>query len=169
MARVGQVNDEQVAAIVDWARRLDGARIDYWLFGGWAVDCHAGRITRSHDDVDFVIWAQDHEAVIEMLSADDFEPLRPPLAFIRDGIEFEITLIDRAPDGTTVTPGFEEWPWDAGTFGDDRRILNGYPVRVASITGLLAVKTGWESHFGETPRPRDDADAEILRQLLGDQ
>ena len=45
-----------------------------------------------------------------MLYAADFEPLRPPLAFIRNGVEFEITLIARAPDGAIVTPGFEEWP-----------------------------------------------------------
>jgi len=57
-----------------------------------------------------VIWVRDHERVIEMLYAADFEPLRPPLAFIRNGVEFEITLIARAPDGAIVTPGFEEWP-----------------------------------------------------------
>jgi len=42
-----------------------------------------------------------------MLYAADFEPLRPPLAFIRNGVEFEITLIARAADGAIVTPGFE--------------------------------------------------------------
>ena len=113
-----------------------------------------------------MIWVQDHETVIEMLSAAGFQPLRAPLAFIRDSIEFEITLIDNASDGSIVTPGFEEWPWDAGTFGDDVRSLDRYPVRVVSIVGLLAVKTEWESHFGEIPRPHDLADTHILRQLL---
>ena len=26
--------------------------IEYWLFGGWAVDFHAGKVTRPHDDLD---------------------------------------------------------------------------------------------------------------------
>ena len=161
------MSDAQATAIVDWARRLDAAGIEYWLFGGWAVDYHAGRVTRFHEDVDFVIWTRDHEAVIEMLRAADFAPLRPPLAFIRSGVEFEITLIERAQDGAIVTPGFEDWPWDAGTFGDEVRALNGYPVRVVSVAGLLAVKTGWEAHFGEPPRPQDLADAQLLQQLQG--
>ena len=101
-----------------------------------------------------------------MFYAADFEPSRPPLAFIRNGVEFEITLIARAADGAIVTPGFEEWPWDAGTFGDDVRALNAFPVRVVSVAGLLAVKTGWEAHFGESPRLQDLADAQILRHLL---
>jgi hypothetical protein len=162
------MNDAQAAVIVEWVRRFDAAGIEHWLFGGWAVDHHAGRVTSPHDDVDFVIWTRDHDTVIEMLGAAGFAPLRPSLAFIRNGVEFEITLIDRAQDGAIVTPGFEDWPWDAGTFGDDFRALNGYPVRVVSIAGLLAVKTEWELHFGESPRPQDLADAQILQALLAD-
>ncbi len=159
------MSDAQAAAIVEWARRFDAAVIEYWLFGGWAVDYHARQVTRSHSDVDFVIWIQDHETVVDMLCAAGFEPLRPPLAFTRNGVEFEITLIDTAPDGAIVTPGFEDWAWDAGTFGDDVQALNGYPVRLVSVSGLLAVKTGWETHLGEPPRPWDRADAQILRHL----
>lgn len=159
------MNDAQAAAIVEWARRFDAAGVEYWLFGGWAVDYHAGQVTRPHDDIDFVIWSRDHEAVIEMLHAVDFSPLRPPLAYVRNGVELEITLIERAQDGAIVTPGFEDWPWDAGTFGDDFRTLNGYAVRVVSVAGLVAVKTGWEAHFGEAPRPQDLADAQTLQRL----
>lgn len=46
------------------------------------------------------------------------------------------------------------------------RALNGFPVRVVSVTGLRAEKTGWEAHIGEPPRPQDLADAQILRHLL---
>jgi hypothetical protein len=27
----------------------------YWLFGGWAVDFHAGRVTRDHADIDLAV------------------------------------------------------------------------------------------------------------------
>ena len=99
------------------------------------------------------------------LRAADFAPLRPPLAFIRSGVEAEITLIDRAHDGAIVTLGFEDWSRDAGTFGDEFRVLNGHPVRVVSVAGLLAVKTRRGAHFGEPPRPQDLADAQLLQQL----
>lgn len=110
------MRDEQAAAIVECARRFEATGIEYWLFGGWAVDYHAGRVTRSHDDGDFVIWVRDQAAVIEVLSASGLN-----LCDHRHSIEFEITLTDRASDGAIVTPGFEEWPSDAGTFGTDVR------------------------------------------------
>jgi hypothetical protein len=62
-----------------------------------------------HRDVDFVIWTREHEAVMEILRAADVEPVRPPLAFIRNGVEFEIMLIERTHDGAIVTTGFEDW------------------------------------------------------------
>jgi hypothetical protein len=72
---VGPVSDDQAAVIVEWVRRFDAAGIEpYWLFGGWAVDHHAGRVMRPHDDIDFVIWLHDRGTVIEMLGAADFEP-----------------------------------------------------------------------------------------------
>jgi hypothetical protein len=50
---------EQLAALA----RLDGVLakhgIPYWLFGGWAVDFHAGSVTRSHDDLDIAVWSKD--------------------------------------------------------------------------------------------------------------
>ena len=149
------MSDAQAAAIVEWARRYDAAGIEYWLLGGWAVDHHAGHVTRPHDDIDFVIWFQDHETVMEMLSAADFGPMRAPLAFIRNGVEFEITLIERAPDGAIVTPGFEDWPWG--------------PQRLPGSGGVRRRAPGCqergEAHFGEPPRPQDLADAQILQRL----
>jgi Aminoglycoside-2''-adenylyltransferase len=43
--------------------------IEYWLFGGWAVDLHAGKVTRSHDDLDLAVWSHDGERVRELLTA----------------------------------------------------------------------------------------------------
>ena len=30
--------------------------IEYWLFGGWAVDFYVGSVTRPHDDIDIAVW-----------------------------------------------------------------------------------------------------------------
>jgi dihydrofolate reductase len=49
----------QLAALADVDRILAAASQEYWLFGGWAVDFHAGRITRPHGDVDVAVWLAD--------------------------------------------------------------------------------------------------------------
>jgi hypothetical protein len=46
---------EQLAALARIHELLDGQGIDYWLFGGWAVDFHAGLVTRAHDDLDIAV------------------------------------------------------------------------------------------------------------------
>lgn len=152
-------------AVVEWAGRFEAAKIEYWLFGGWAVDYHVGRVTRDHSDVDFVIWARDHEAVTAMLNDAGYAAVRPPLAWERDGATIELTLIEATEEGLIVTPGFEDWPWDPGTFEADMRSLHGSPVRVVSVAGLLAVKQGWQDHFDEAPRPQDLADIQALSGL----
>ena len=49
-------------------RSLGDAGIAYWLFGGWAVDFHAGRITRPHDDIDIAVWLEDVPRIAELLT-----------------------------------------------------------------------------------------------------
>jgi hypothetical protein len=58
---------EQLAAIGSLNELLTRADMEYWLFGGWAVDFHAGRITRAHDDVDIAVWARDGGRVAALL------------------------------------------------------------------------------------------------------
>jgi Aminoglycoside-2''-adenylyltransferase len=64
---------EQLAALA----RLDGVlakhKIPYWLFGGWAVDFHAGSVTRSHDDLDIAVWPNDYERIAELLASDGWQ------------------------------------------------------------------------------------------------
>jgi hypothetical protein len=63
------VSDEQLGALRDVQEALDGAGIDCWLFGGWAVDFYAGEITRVHDDIDFAVWLDDHGRIVDLLAA----------------------------------------------------------------------------------------------------
>jgi len=49
-ATLGPVHeDEQLAALAELHDRLAGAGVEYWLFGGWAVDFHAGVVSRADD------------------------------------------------------------------------------------------------------------------------
>jgi Aminoglycoside-2''-adenylyltransferase len=51
--------EEQLAAVATLDELLGREALDYWLFGGWAVDFHAEEVTRAHDDVDIAAWAGD--------------------------------------------------------------------------------------------------------------
>jgi hypothetical protein len=45
--------------------------LDYWVFGGWAVDLYAGRVTRPHSDIDVAIWYEDLEQINTLLTRAD--------------------------------------------------------------------------------------------------
>src|SRR3954454_14593623 len=61
-------DEEQLAALAELHELLAGRGIDYWLFGGWAVDFHAGAVSRAHDDLDIAVWAADRLRVGELLA-----------------------------------------------------------------------------------------------------
>ena len=64
--------EEHLAAIASLSRALNRKAIDYWLFGGWAVDFWVGRVTREHDDVDIAAWRSDYDAIGSALQAADW-------------------------------------------------------------------------------------------------
>jgi aminoglycoside-2''-adenylyltransferase len=51
---------EQLAALARLHEQLERHGIEYWLFGGWAVDFHAGSVTRPHDDLDIAVWQRGY-------------------------------------------------------------------------------------------------------------
>ncbi len=67
---------EQLAAIESLGRALGDAGIEHWLFGGWAVDFWAGRVTRDHSDIDAVAWRRDYERIDAALQTAAWRPHR---------------------------------------------------------------------------------------------
>ena len=89
-------------------RRSRAAGLDYWLFGGWAVDFWVGRLTRDHDDIDAAAWRRDYEKIRAALLAvggrhtpveDDVVGTR----YSRRSSELELTFVEDR-DGTVVVP-----------------------------------------------------------------
>jgi hypothetical protein len=50
---------------------LEQSNIPYWMYGGWAVDFAAGRITREHGDIDFVIRRLDRSTALHIHSNEN--------------------------------------------------------------------------------------------------
>lgn len=162
--------NEQLAALRDVAAALDRADIEYWLFGGWAVDFYAGAVTRDHDDVDLAIWLDDMPRIKPVLEADGWIDLEDPdtdggIAFDRRGVRLELTYLYRDNDCEIYTPlrDGSRGKWPGAALGADVRTLDGVSTRVVARGSLTWMK----SHGRDDPddAAKDAADAAVLRGL----
>lgn len=155
--------------VTDAATALDDAGTEYWCFGGWAVDLWAGRLTRDHDDIDFLVWRRDEERVDAALTAGGWVHAPTPEDLLgtnyeRRGAVLQLTFLAEGPTGATVVP-VPEQPivLSDGPLGFAVRSFGGAGVRVVPLAMLLAGKSN--------PRPddsggaKDRADLEVLRSL----
>jgi lincosamide nucleotidyltransferase A/C/D/E len=138
---------DQLAALAELDALLAEHGISYWLFGGWAVDFHAGRVTREHGDIDIAVWAVDHGRLTALLGSRTWIH-RPELGedgytgYERGGVRLEVAYLASDERGHVYTPlqdGRAEWP--DGAFGDDRVALQGVPARVIGRGALVAEKS----------------------------
>jgi hypothetical protein len=144
--------------------------IDYWVFGGWAVDFHAGRLTRDHADVDLAVWAVDLPRIRALLEAEGWT--HAPEAgedgytgYERDGTRVELAFLARDQDGaihTPLTDGRGDWP--AGSFGDEHAEVDGVVAHIVGLTSLIEDKSG--PRADPAVAAKDRADVELLRALL---
>ena len=138
---------EQLAALAEIHPLLQRHGVGYWLFGGWAVDFHAGRMTRDHGDIDVAVWAVDRERVAALLGSRAWTH-RPEAGedgytcYERGAVRLEVAFLARDERGRVYTPlrnGRGEWP--DGSFGDDVAELQGVRARVIGRAALIADKS----------------------------
>ena len=68
-------SDLQVEIIKEIGDVLAAAGVRWWLFGGWGMDAHIGRITREHGDIELWIAIDDADTVRTALVAHGFEAI----------------------------------------------------------------------------------------------
>jgi hypothetical protein len=127
--------DEQLAAIASLGAALDGSGIEYWLFGGWAVDFWVGAVTRPHADVDVAAWRRDYDAILAALEPAGFRHAPKDTDVVgtryeRGAVEFEFTFV-ADEDGAVVIP-FPDAP-DAAKDRADFEALA--PARMSQTAG----------------------------------
>src|SRR5215207_6340656 len=142
---------DQLAALAELDTLLAEHGISYWLFGGWAVDFHASRVTREHGDIDIAVWAADHGRLAALLGSRAWMH-RPEAGedgytgYERGGVRLELAFLACDERGCVYTPlrdGRAEWP--DGAFGDARVALQGVAARVIGRGALVAEKSPNES------------------------
>ena len=141
---------------LDSVSRLDSLfelnGLAYWLFGGWAVDFHVGRVTREHADIDLAVWQADYSAVDAMLRADGWTHRPSPdedgyTSYTHGSVDLDVAFLARDSHGVVYTPlkaARGDWPPDS--FETATREIGGTRARVVSRASLMADKS----------QPRDD-------------
>jgi hypothetical protein len=163
----------QLRIIGELAAALEAEGIRWWLFGGWALDFHAGAVLRDHSDIEFYVWKQDAARAVEALRRAGF--LAPPglhpnegQPFLKDGQEAGMWYLVRDDADRVVTPGrWADWPWIAGAFDGPPAMIGGQTAPVVTLEALLDTKENFSSHpHGAPLREKDVADIARLREMI---
>ena len=164
------LGSRQLDALASVDRLLEQAGLEYWLFGGWAVDFYVGSITRAHDDVDIAVWLADVPAIHQILEQDGWrhaptEDADGGTQYAQGAVRLGLTFLVRDETGEVFIP-FESGrvPWTAELFGDDVRELLIVRARVVSLEPLMLGK----SFPRDDPEDeaKDRADFAVLSRVL---
>jgi hypothetical protein len=164
-------DSEQLAALDDLHRCFEAASVEYWLFGGWAVDFHAGTLTRPHGDLDLAIWLRDLPRVAQLLRSAGWahEPEGAQdgsAAFTRGAVSLELAFLQRddaESEPYTPLPDGQRAAWAAGAFGQDVLTLRGVRARVIALAALREEKAG--AHDDPVAAAKDRQDRATLARL----
>jgi Aminoglycoside-2''-adenylyltransferase len=152
----------QLAALARLHELLVRHGIEYWLFGGWAVDFYAGSVTRPHDDLDLAVWLEDHDRIAALLAADGWDHAPEEgedgyTGYVRRSVRLEVAFLARDQSGEVYTPlreGRGTWPQRA--FGDDLGELHGVRARIISLDALEVDKAEVRDDPGVAAKDRAD-------------
>ncbi|MFY9580629.1 MAG: hypothetical protein WAQ33_15045 [Gaiellaceae bacterium] len=142
---------------------LDRHGIEYWLFGGWAVDFYAGSVTRPHDDVDIAVWLDDHARIADLLAAEGWK--HAPEAdedggtgYERGFVRLELTFLVRGEDGQPCIPlrdRLTRWPEEP--LGDDVAEFDGVRARIVGLSVLKRSKSQAREDPADARKDRADS------------
>lgn len=155
---------QQLNALAGLHRCFEAEGVEYWLFGGWAVDFHAGVVTRPHGDLDVAIWLRDLPRVGRILDDEGWTSAPEggddgSTAFTRGAVRLEVAFLERDDaDSEPYTPlaGGNRAAWAAGAFGRDVLTLAGVRARVIALPALRKEKTGPRDDPVAADKDRDD-------------
>jgi Uncharacterised nucleotidyltransferase len=160
---------QQLATLKHLHALFEEHEIEYWLFGGWAVDFYAGAVTREHSDLDIAVWKNDEDRVTKLLTAESWTHAPEPgedgyTGYARERVRLEVAFLARDESGEIFTPlrnGRGTWP--EGAFLDDVKELLDVHARVISLSALQADKS--ESRDDPVVAAKDRLDSVTLSGL----
>jgi lincosamide nucleotidyltransferase A/C/D/E len=163
----------QLRLIGEISEILAAAHVQWWLFGGWAVDFHLGRVSREHGDIEFYIRAADAERVSRAFRDAGFAPQEIPypdeaMEFREDGqLICAVLLVDTA-EGIVIPGRWTDWPWPRDAFDGPPGSIGGLAVPIVTVEALLDRSLNYQKHAPDAPplRERDVIAIEQMRALI---
>ena len=159
----------QLSAIAQAHELFTNSGIDYWLFGGWAVDFHAGSITRSHDDIDIAVWLDHHDRIAQLLGAEGWKHAAEQdedggTGYEKDAVRLELTFLVPGDGGEVYIPlRAGRVLWSDEPLSTDLAELSGVRARVLGLAALKRSKARFRDDPAEAAKDR--ADFATLSQL----
>ena len=160
--------EEQLAAIASLDAALAEAGLDYWLFGGWAVDLWVGTVTRRHEDIDAFARRSDYDAIKSALGAAGWQHLRKDsdvvgTRYLRGNAELEFTFFEPHEDGLPLIAIPDNPVTLPMPLAKDRLELAGVSARTVPLPLLRGGKS--MPREGAADADKDRADFEALSRL----
>jgi len=163
MNRIEEQASLQLSALAEVSDSLQTAEIDYWLFGGWAVDFYVGSVTRLHDDVDLAVWLVDVPQITKLLLNNGWRhaPSHDDdggTGFERGGVRLELTYLVHGDDGLAFIPlrsGAVVFP-GKDELADDVRELRGVQARLIALASLIDGKSTPRNDLEDAVKDRAD-------------
>jgi len=141
----------EAAEVVRVLARLEAARVDTWIDGGWGVDALLETQTREHDDLDLVLSLEDVPVFMDVAEALGYEHVAgmPPRSFVLvDSVGRQIdvhpvSFSEERGGGVYIMENGSEWIYPtAGLSG--RGKVQGHAVRCLSPELQVTVHDGYE-------------------------
>jgi hypothetical protein len=162
----------QLELIHEFASVAEGAGVECWLRGGWALDFLLRRVTRTHEDIDLFIWAADAPTLLPKLKENGYEEVGGPPPeqqrnLVKDGEEFHVTLLEKNDLGVVTAGGrWADFPWPKGMLEGPIGQIGDVRCRLISPEAQLWAKEEAPHALSHARRDRDYADIALLREAL---
>ena len=141
------------------AQRLNDAQVEYALVGGYAIAVHG--FNRQSEDIDLLVSPDPENSrrwIVALSSLPDHATqalTSEPDVFAHDK-RYAVRINDEFT--IDIMPSVAGHSWDEMRAYIETLDLDGIPLRVLNLQGLLLSKQG--------ARPKDQMDASLLRQAL---
>ncbi len=141
------------------AKRLNDAQADYALVGGYAVAAHG--FNRFSEDIDILVNPTAENSTRWILALSDLpdhaaRELSTNSDVFADDKRYAVRINDEFT--VDVMPSIAGRSWDEMRAFIETLDLDGVPLRILNLEGLLLSKQG--------ARPKDQMDAALIRQAL---
>jgi lincosamide nucleotidyltransferase A/C/D/E len=163
------MNEKVVTAadVLEIVAVLEGACVDVWLDGGWAVDALARRQTRQHEDLDVVVDLNSVETLKHVLEVRGFtvsEDELPTRLAMEDAegrtIDFHTVTFDAEGGGVQRLQNSRSYRYPPEGFAGVGEVGG---QRVKCLTAEVLA----DCHYGYEPDDKDRHNMQVLNRCLG--